>query len=284
MLLANTQHSTRAYIDSSVSFQTAFHYNALMFTDTHCHLADPALSNDLPAVLAAAERADVHRFIVPATQRSDFDAVLALSRHPQIHTAIGIHPWFAPQACDDDLVRLQHLLGQHPRALVGEIGLDFQHGQPNESERAHQTDIFRRQLQLAEQHRRPIIVHNLKATAALAETIKTSGFNQGGIAHAFSGSLEEAGILIRCGLFIGIGSLLLNPSAKKARQAAASLPLEHILLETDSPFMLKNQTNTPANVRKIAETVAALRGITLAALAAQTERNVATLLAFQTAS
>lgn len=255
-----------------------------MLTDTHCHLADPALHADLPAVLTAAGQAGVHRFIVPATQRSDFDTVLALSRHPQIYTAIGIHPWFARQACDDDLVQLQQLLNQHPRALVGEIGLDFQHGQPNESERAHQTNLFRRQLQLAEQHRRPIIVHNLKATAALAETIKTSGFKQSGIAHAFSGSLEEADILIRCGLFIGIGSLLLNPTAKKARQAAVSLPLEHIVLETDSPFMLKNQTNTPANVRKIAETVATLRGITPEAVAAQTERNADALLAFQTAS
>ncbi len=254
-----------------------------MFTDTHCHLANPALHADLPAVLAAAEHAGVRRFIVPATQRSDFDTVLSLSRHPHIHSAVGIHPWFAHQASDDDLVRLQRLLVQHPRALVGEIGLDFQHNQPGESERKHQTDIFHRQLQLAEQHRRPVILHNLKATAALAETIKTSGFKQSGIAHAFSGSLEEADILIRCGLFIGIGSLLLNPSAKKAHQAAVKLPLEHIVLETDSPFMLKNQTNTPANVRKIAETVAGLRGITLEEIAAQTEQNVAKLLAFQTA-
>ena len=175
-------------------------YNPPMFTDTHCHLADPALLPQLPEVLAAARAANVRRFIVPATCRADWAAVLALGA-VDIHSAIGIHPWFAAEAGADDLAALSQLLAQHPQALVGEIGL---------------------------------------------------------------------------------GSLLLNPAAKKARQAAAALPLEHIVLETDSPFMLKNQTNTPANVRAIAETVAGLRGISVEALSMQTEINVTQLLAFHT--
>ena len=236
-----------------------------MFTDTHCHLADPALLPQLPEVLAAARAANVCRFIVPATCRADWAAVLALAA-PDIHSAA-----------------LSQLLTQHPQALVGEIGLDFLHQNPSNAARTRQISLFEQQLRLAEQHRRPVIIHNLKASAAIVAAVRATRFSQGGIVHAFSGSLEEAQAFIRCGFKIGIGSLLLNPAAKKARQAAAALSLEHIVLETDSPFMLKNETNTPANVRAIAETVAGLRGISLAALSVQTEINVAQLLAFQTA-
>lgn len=263
-------------------FRRHLPYNPPMFTDTHCHLADPALLPQLPEVLAAARAANVCRFIVPATCRADWAAVLALGA-ANTHSAIGIHPWFAAEAGADDLAALSQLLTQHPQALVGEIGLDFLHQNPSNAARTRQISLFEQQLRLAEQHRRPVIIHNLKASAAIVAAVRTTRFSQGGIVHAFSGSLEEAQAFIRCGFKIGIGSLLLNPAAKKARQAAAALPLEHIVLETDSPFMLKNEINTPANVRVIAETVAGLRGISLAALSVQTEINVAQLLAFQTA-
>lgn len=263
-------------------FRRHLPYNPPMFTDTHCHLADPALLPQLPEVLAAARAANVRRFIVPATCRADWAAVLALGA-TNTHSAIGIHPWFAAEAGADDLAALSQLLTQHPQALVGEIGLDFLHETPSNKARARQISLFEQQLRLAEQHRRPVIIHNLKASAAIVAAVRATRFSQGGIVHAFSGSLEEAQAFIRCGFKIGIGSLLLNPAAKKARQAAAALSLEHIVLETDSPFMLKNEINTPANVRAIAETAAGLRGISLAALSVQTEINVAQLLAFQTA-
>lgn len=263
-------------------FRRHLPYNPPMFTDTHCHLADPALLPQLPEVLAAARAANVCRFIVPATCRADWAAVLALGA-ANTHSAIGIHPWFAAEAGADDLAALSQLLAQHPQALVGEIGLDFLHQNPSNAARTRQISLFEQQLRLAEQHRRPVIIHNLKASAAIVAAVRATRFSQGGIVHAFSGSLEEAQAFIRCGFKIGIGSLLLNPAAKKARQAAAALPLEHIVLETDSPFMLKNEINTPANVRAIAETAAGLRGISVAALSMQTEINVAQLLAFQTA-
>ena len=100
--------------------------------------------------------------------------------------------------------------------------------------------------------------------------------------HAFSGSLEEARAFIRCGLLIGIGTLVLNPNAHKVRTAAAELPLEHLVLETDSPFMPTAGAgeNTPANVRQVAETVAALRGISMQKVADVTEQNVNRLLSF----
>lgn len=249
----------------------------MQLTDTHCHLADPALLGSLPQVLAAARAAGVCRFIVPATQRGDFADVAALSDLPSVHIAFGIHPWFAGAAEEGDFGYLEQQLAQHPQALAGEIGLDYGRAQTQE-QRLRQVAVFERQLALAQRLRRPVIIHNLKAAAAVVQSVKSCRFTQGGIVHAFSGSLEEAQMFVRCGFKIGIGSLLLNPAARKARKAAAELPPEDIVLETDSPFMLKNTVNTPANMREIAVIVAQLRGVSPEEVAVQTERNVDALL------
>lgn len=272
-----------------------------VFTDSHCHLADPAFSGRLAQVLHAAQTQGVQRFIVPATRPQDWADVAHLANHAlfslpncdsapnrpsenrstphqtnPIHTAFGIHPWFAAQAGEEHFAELETLLRRYPSAWVGETGLDFH---PKHADtRAKQTASLLRQLRLAQTLQRRVILHNVKATAALAEAVKQSGFNCGGIAHGFSGSLEEAAVLIKLGFKIGIGALLLNPSAKKARAAAQHLPLSAIVLETDSPFMLPDSGNTPANVRRIAEITADLRGISLAELSEQTEANVDGLL------
>ena len=274
---------------------------AAVFTDSHCHLADPAFHGRLGRVLEAAKAQGVHRFIVPATRPQDWADVARLaeppvhpspnhdaaggrpsenrSQAPRAHPfriAFGIHPWFAAQAHEQDLTELETLLLRHPNAWVGETGLDFH--PKHTATRTRQTEILLHQLALAQKLQRRVILHNVKATAALAAAVKQSGFSCGGIAHGFSGSLEEAAVLVRLGFKIGIGTLLLNPSAKKARTAAQHLPLSDIVLETDSPFMLPEQTNRPAKVREIAETVAALRGISLNELSAHTEANIDALL------
>ncbi|WP_165007525.1 TatD family hydrolase [Neisseria yangbaofengii] len=253
------------------------------FTDSHCHLADPALRDRLPEILAQAAEQGVMRFIVPATQRSDWADVVQLLEmntpfEPRVHIALGIHPWFAEAAAPQDFAELECLLLQYPQAWVGETGLDFLVNRPSETQKQRQIETFRRQLELAQRLQRPVIVHNVKATAAIADAAKRTGFTQGGIVHAFSGSVEEARILLHCGFKIGIGSLLLNPKAKKVRQVVAKLAWHDMVLETDSPFMLHNETNTPANVRRIAEIAAELSGVDLAETACKTEENISKLL------
>lgn len=246
-----------------------------MLTDTHCHLADPQLFNQLDAVLSRSQAAGVRNWIVPATSPNDWQTVVALSSdHRNIQMAIGVHPWFAEHLPSNWLDMLHQLLTQYPHAWLGEIGLDRRHTPPSLSQ---QLDIFTTQVTLAQQHQRPIIVHNVGTTEVICRVLRENRFTQGGIAHAFSGSLEEAKQLIDCGLLIGIGSLLFNPNAKKVRIAATQLPAEHIVFETDSPFMLPNHINEPAYTARIAAIVAELRQTTLAELAAQTERNLHTL-------
>ena len=245
----------------------------MTFTDTHCHLADPKLADTLPAVLADAQAVGVARFIVPAASPNDWQAVTQLERPSEnIHIALGIHPWFSDGLNEVVFQELEKELIRHPQAWVGEIGLDFYGKEQTQAQRDTQTDVFIRQLILAQNLNRRVIIHNLKATAAIA------GFTRGGIVHAFSGSVEEARILVKLGFKIGIGSLLLNPNAKKVRTALQALNDTDFVLETDSPFMLGQETNTPANIRRIAEIAAELRGISLSQLAEITEQNVDSLL------
>lgn len=251
-----------------------------MLTDSHCHLADPAFGGRTDAVLAQARAAGVARFLVPAARESDFAAVAALHRPPQIYAALGVHPWYAGEWHTETGERLAAALQAQPEMWVGEIGLDYH--PRHRANAALQLAVFREQLALASRLERPVVLHNLKATSDLTAELKRQRFAAGGIAHAFSGSLEEAQLLIRCGLLIGIGTLVLNPHARKAREAATKLPLEYLVLETDSPFMPPpgEESNTPTNVARVADVVAALRGISRETVAAATEANIGRLLGY----
>lgn len=252
------------------------------FTDTHCHLADAALRENLPHILTAARKVGVKRFIVPATCPQDWQSVAELSEmpseHGQIRIALGIHPWFSDGIAERDCVRLEAMLARYPQAWVGEIGLDFYDKTQTPQQRERQIQVFSRQLAIAQTLRRRVIIHNLKATADIAAAVKQTGFAQGGIVHAFSGSAEEARVLTKLGFKIGIGSLLLNPNARKVRDTLKALNDGDFVLETDSPFMLKKEINTPANILWIAEIAAQIRGVGVADIAAITERNADALL------
>lgn len=252
------------------------------FTDTHCHLADPALRENLTHVLTAAREAGVGRFIVPATRPQDWQDVADLaempSEHGQIRIALGIHPWFSDGIAEQDFTGLEAVLARYPRAWVGEIGLDFYDKTQTPPQRERQIQVFVRQLAIAQTLRRRVIIHNLKATADIAAAVKQTGFAQGGIVHAFSGSAEEARVLTKLDFKIGIGSLLLNPNARKIRETLKTLNDTDFVLETDSPFMLKKEINTPANIPGIAKIAAEIRGTCVEEIAKVTERNADALL------
>lgn len=238
-----------------------------MFTDTHCHLTEFGFR--LPEIVSHAIAQNVTQMIVPAASSNDWANVLALQAHPETKTiALGVHPWFAHDWNDDVSGSLQTYLSQNKAIWVGEIGLDFLHT----SARERQQQVFRQQVCLAQQFARPIIIHNVRASSAILQIIREENFQHGGIIHAFSGSLEEANLFVRHGFLIGIGVLLLNPNAKKIQRIAHNLPLENIVLETDSPFMLPE--NTPSNIIPIAQTLAHLRGISLDDVAQQCEKNL----------
>lgn len=229
--------------------------------DTHCHLTHPPLYAELAQVVAEARKQQVDYFLIPGTAPDDWQNILQLLRQNTcFYAALGIHPWYTQYHNASNITLLAELLSRFPSLLVGEIGLDFRHAQ-TEASRSLQKNCFEAQLDLAQQYQRPVIVHHVQASTACMDIIKRHHFQYGGFAHAFSGSLQEAEAWHRLGFMIGVGSLLLNPRARKIQRIAAELPLSHIVLETDAPYMLPgHQCNYPSNTRHIADIIARLRG------------------------
>lgn len=252
---------------------------ALRFTDTHCHLTDAAFSDNLSEVLQAAEAVGVRRFVVPATVRADWAQAISLTAE-HIFPAAGIHPWFVAEHKQEDLTALFEMLSANPNVMVGEIGLDYRRFRQPEM-RALQCAYLAEQLLYAQRLSRPVLLHNVGATHDLVRLLKQTTPDCGGVVHAFSGSVEEARQYVEQGLFLGIGTLLLNPKARKLREVASTVPLSALVLETDSPFMWKDGVNVPANVCRVAEVLADLRGIPLQEVSEYTEQNVEKLLPFR---
>lgn len=249
-----------------------------MFTDTHCHLIAPEWQQSLSTILARAKAQKVSKLLVPSADATEWQSVLALKMLPEIcAVACGVHPWFITEYWKNNVCLLQQFLQQHSDILVGEIGLDKSKKLP---ENVWQTQItcFETQLDLAKTYTRPIVLHNVHATTAILNSIKRTQFQHGGIAHGFSGSPEEAELLIKKGFLIGLGALLLNPNAKKVRHLAQKLPENSFVLETDSPYMLPNGCNEPAKIVQIAEEISRLRNVSIIQLADICEKNLAKLL------
>lgn len=242
-------------------------------SDSHCHLSRFSQAH---AVAEAAQNAGVVRLLMPAVDESDFAALIALHRPPHRHAAIGLHPWYVRDDHHTALATLDRLLAQHPDIWLGETGLDF-HPKHRHNWAAQQT-AFTAHIHLAQNHRRPMIVHNVRATTAIVAACRRARYQQSGIVHAFAGSLEEAQQLRDCGFMLGISHLILHPNALKARRTATLLPLDCILLETDSPYNHHATEATPQAVWQVAHTLAQLRDIDPAELIAACEHNLTRLL------
>lgn len=248
-----------------------------MLFDTHCHLASPPLVDRLPETYAEAAADGVKRFLVPATGVQDW-ATVATLQNDHTHVALGVHPWFADAQPQDVTERLADWLAQHPRALVGEIGLDFQ--AQHQAQAAVQQRLLDAQLALAQALQRPVVLHCVRAAAACRQRIRYTGFRHGGIVHAFSGSPEEARLWLQLGFKIGVGSLLLRPNARKIRAAVAVLNWGDMVLETDAPYMPPpgHHHNHPRHTRRVAEAVAAIRRCDWQTVAAHTTQTASILV------
>ncbi|MFT3719966.1 TatD family hydrolase [Pseudorhodoferax sp.] len=266
--------------------------------DTHCHLDAPEFGRNHALALAArrlaAERG-VALCVLPAVGACDFDTVRALAARCGDAYALGIHPLLVPQAGEADLDRLDAMLaaqaGDARLVAVGEIGVDlFAPELAAPAMRARQLFFFRRQLQLARRHGLPVIVHTRRSVDTvlrqLRELAPAGGWR--GIAHAFNGSLQQARAMLALGLKLGFGGAMTFDAARQLRLLAARLPPDAIVLETDAPDIppqwlyvraaeraagRPQGLNTPAELPRIAATLAALRGLPLAEVQAVTTRN-----------
>lgn len=245
-----------------------------MLVDSHCHLDAAEFDGDRGAVLAAARVAGVGAFLVPGVELAGFAGLAALARQEAgIAPAYGIHPLYVARAADVDLDALDDWLARPETVAVGEIGLDrFVPDLPQE----RLADFYERQLQLAERHALPVVLHVRRAVEDIIRHLRRRQL-PGGIAHAFNGSRQQAETLIAMGFALGFGGAMSFAGSKRIRELAATLPLEAIVLETDAPDIppewAQGQRNEPANLARYARILAELRGIAVEEVAAATTAN-----------
>ena len=262
--------------------------------DTHCHLDAPEFDADRNAVRQEATVQGVGHCVIPAVERSNWETVRLLAHQHGDSYALGIHPLYTGRADDGDVALLQEMLAQYhadPRLVaIGEIGLDyFVPGlDPTRQER-----FYRAQLQLARRFDLPVILHVRRSADKLLKGLRDLPV-RGGIAHAFNGSLQQAQAFIGLGFKLGFGGAMTYDRALQLRRLAAELPEEALVLETDAPDIpphwlytpaaqraegLPQGRNAPAELPRIAEVLAQLRGQPLAALAQATTANACAALA-----
>ena len=269
-----------------------------MWIDSHCHLDAAEFNADRDAVVERARAAGVHMLVLPAVNAANFDTVRDLAHRHGFVYALGIHPLCVERADDDELDRLQQALQQalHPQATdprlvaVGEIGLDY--FVPG-LDRAKQERFYIAQLKLARDAGLPVIVHVRRSADELLK-----GLNRvdvaGGIAHAFNGSDAQAQRFVERGLALGFGGAMTFDRALQIRHLAATLPEHALVLETDAPDIpphwlyrsaeqravpgVAQARNESAELPRIAQTLAALRGWSLEHTAALTSANVKAVL------
>jgi TatD DNase family protein len=263
-----------------------------MWTDTHCHLDAPEFDGDRAAVVERALAAGVTRLVLPAVAAAHFDAVRALAHAHDTAYALGIHPLFVQRAGADDLALLAAALKAHrddPRLVaVGEIGLD--HFVPGH-DLALQERFYVAQLKLARDAGLPVILHVRRSADALLKGLRRVEV-AGGIAHAFNGSAVQAAQFVERGFCLGFGGAMTFARALQIRALAADLPAHALVLETDAPDIPPHwlyrtaaeraagltSRNEPAELPRIATTLAALRHLAPHELAALTSANAATAL------
>ena len=247
-----------------------------MLFDTHCHLYDTAYNADRPAVLERARAAGIGRMLCPATDRQSSEACVELARHYDgIYAAVGIHPQEAGRVQPGDIEAICRMAEQEPSVVaIGEVGLDYHYDTPA---RDTQKEIFIEMIGLARDLDLPIDIHDREAHGDTMEILRRYGKGLRGVFHCYSGSLEMTTELIRMGFYFGFTGTVVFPNSKRAKQVASRIPMERLLIETDSPYLTpppyRGRRNEPAYVRYVAEEIARLRGLDVEYVISQTTAN-----------
>lgn len=255
----------------------------LELADTHAHLQEPEFAADREAVIERAFAAGVRTIVLPAVDVETAESALALAkRHAGLYATAGCHPHAASRLASGDIERLEWLLDQPKVLAVGEIGLDFYR---LHSPREAQVDVLESMLTLAERRRLPVVVHCRDAWEALAPILEPWARRAApafagrplGVLHYFSSTLAEAERYVALGFLISIHTSVTHPKAQQLRAVAAALPLDALIVETDSPYgapqSRRGKRNEPAYVVEAAKQVAELRGVPLETVATATTAN-----------
>ena len=231
--------------------------------DTHCHLQDPPLWDQLPDVLARAAAAGVGALVVPGVDAaSSREAVRLAGAHAGVWAAVGFHPWRVAAGLGVDLPLLRELAASPRVVALGEIGLD---GALEPANLDAQLGALRAQVALARELDLPVLIHSRGATDRLLDALADARPAAPGLLHSFGGSPETARELIRRGWALGVGGVATRPWSKRARATVQAVPLEHLVLETDAPWIgtlkVAKGAVEPCHLGEARAVVAELKGV-----------------------
>ncbi len=230
--------------------------------DTHAHLLDERFDGDRDAIVAALAEQDIALVMEACSEEGQIPDVIAWTkRHACVYGSAGVHPHTADSVTQATLDRVAAALGEEKILAVGEIGLDYHY---DFSARDAQKRAFCAQLDIAAQHRMPVILHDREAHGDMMDILRAHKNGLSGIMHCFSGSYEIACECIDLGLYVAFGGALTFKNAVKQREIASKLPLERLVIETDCPYMTpepyRGTRNEPGRMRRTLATLASVRG------------------------
>ena len=235
-----------------------------MFFDTHAHLDDDRFSEDREAVIERIQKEGISLVVnIGASMESSKESLALAEKYDFIYAAVGVHPSDTDKMSDADLETIKQMASHKKAVAIGEIGLDYYYEDPK---RETQKIWFKKQLKLAKELGLPYIIHDRDAHGDVLDIIKEVGYFKG-LMHCYSGSAEMAKELIKLGFYISIAGQVTFKNAPKVREVVASVPMERLLIETDSPYLtpepFRGKRNDPSKVRFTCEKIAEIKGLTL---------------------
>lgn len=257
-----------------------------MLVDSHCHIDFPDLAGNLPQIFEVMRQNDVGYAVCIGVNLEDAPRILALAdAHPQILASVGVHP----EAADGREPTVADLVGlaRHPKVIaIGETGLDYYW---HKDQPEWQRERFRTHIRAALECGKPLVVHNREASADTLRLLAEEGAGAvGGVLHCFSENWEVAQAALALGFYVSLSGIVTFKNALTLKDVARRLPLDRLLIETDSPYLApvpyRGKINQPGYVKHVAEEIARLRGISLEALATATTDNFFRLFSHATAS
>lgn len=242
--------------------------------DSHCHIDFDVFEDDRDVVLQRAISHGVSDLVVPGVLRKHWSNIQTLAaQYQNIHPCYGLHPCFADQHAEGDLTALEDQITSNACIAIGECGLDYRKHQPDKQ---LQFKYFEAQLEISDRHNLPVVIHSVYATEDIILSLKKYPHLQG-MVHSYSGSYEQALQLVKMGFYISFGGAITYDNALKLRVVAGEIPLDSLLIETDSPDQPDAdhfaQRNEPAYLVDILNCLSALRKESKDEIAEQTTAN-----------
>ena len=239
--------------------------------DTHCHLS---LTDDIDTIIMEAADNNVKKLIISGCDKKSIrDGLEIIYRYPEIYMTVGFHPDEVDDLTDKDINDLEILIKTNKKIVgIGEIGLDYYHNDMNIDK---QKEYFIKQLELAEKYDLPVVIHSRESIQDVYDILKEHKAR--GVIHCFSGSLEMAELFIKLGFYLGIGGVLTFKNSKLG-EVVKEIDLDHLVLETDSPYLApepyRGHANYPKNIKIVAQALRKIKEISLEEVTSRTTNNV----------